>query len=162
MPDTSGSAEAAARPAGIVVFDGVCNFCSATVRFLLAHDQAGRLSYAPLQSPLGGELMRRHGFDPAAAETFLFVRGERGYARSEAALEVAGELGRPWRWLRFLRVVPRGWRDGVYSWIARHRYRWLGRRETCFLPTPAQRARFLDTAREADGRLPPDSSQPIG
>lgn len=130
---------------GIVVFDGVCSFCSASVRFILKFDQEGRLLFAPMQSRMGQELMTRHGLNPHDVQTFLLVKGSKAYIRSDAALEIAKVL-RYWRWLRIFRFVPRRIRDGVYGIIARNRYRWFGREDACFLPTPEERARFLDVA----------------
>jgi predicted DCC family thiol-disulfide oxidoreductase YuxK len=129
--------------AGIVVFDGVCNLCSAVVRFILQNDREGRLSFVPLQSQLGRELLQHHGIDPMEAQTFLLLRGSKAYIRSDAALEIASDLGR-WRWLRVFRAVPRGVRDRLYAGIARNRYKWFGKRDACFVPTPEQRTRFLD------------------
>jgi predicted DCC family thiol-disulfide oxidoreductase YuxK len=127
----------------IVVFDGVCNFCAWGVRFILNHDEAGRIKFAPMQSPMGQELLRRNGIDPANVGTFLLAKGANVYVRSDAALEIARDL-RAWRWLRIFRVVPRPLRDWMYSVIARNRYRWFGKRDACFLPTEEERARFLD------------------
>lgn len=127
----------------IMVFDGVCNLCSAAVRFILRHDEHGRIRFVPLQSPTGQELLRRHGLDSSTTETFLLIKGLRAYVRSDAALEVVKDLGR-WRWLRALRVVPRAPRDWLYTTVARNRYRWFGKRPTCYVPTAEQRARFLD------------------
>lgn len=137
--------ETAIPHSAVVVFDGVCNFCSASVRFILRHDRHGRLLFAPLQSPVGRELMRRHGIDPASPETFLLIDGPKVYTRSDAALEIVRDLG-PWRALRVLRVLPRSVRDRLYLLIARNRYRWFGKADVCFIPTPEQRARFLDQA----------------
>ena len=127
-----------------MVFDGVCNFCSHSVRFILEHDVRGRLRFAPLQSPIGQELLERNGIDPSDAQTFLLIDGDKVYVRSDAALEIAKDLG-AWRWLRIFGVLPRGLRDWVYSVLARNRYRWFGKRDTCFVPTAEQRARFIDT-----------------
>jgi predicted DCC family thiol-disulfide oxidoreductase YuxK len=135
---------AAARDeAAIVVFDGVCNLCSRAVSFILQNDADGRARFVPMQSQLGRDLMERHGVHPSDAETFLVIKGGRAYTRSDAALEIAKDLG-AWRWLRTLRVVPRPLRDWVYSSVARNRYRWFGKRAACFVPTAEQRARFLD------------------
>lgn len=128
---------------GIVVFDGICSFCSGAVRFILTYDTEGRLAFAPMQSRAGEQLLERHGLDPADVQTFLFVRGSEAFVRSDAALEIARYLPR-WRWLRILRVVPRAIRDAVYSVVSRNRYRWFGKREACFLPQPEDRHRFLD------------------
>ncbi len=127
----------------IIVFDGVCNFCSSTVRFILKHDRTHRIRLAPLQSKAGAALYKSHGLDPDDAETLLLVKGGQAFVRSDAALEVATDLG-PWRWLRLFRVVPRPVRDWLYAILARNRYRWFGRRDSCFAPTPEQRARFLE------------------
>lgn len=127
----------------IVVFDGVCNFCSRSVRFILEHDVRGRLRFAALQSPVGRELLERHGIDPSDAQTFLLIDGDDVYMRSDAALEIARDLGN-WRWLRVFGVLPRGLRDWMYTVLARNRYRWFGKRDSCFAPTPEQRARFVD------------------
>lgn len=127
----------------IVVFDGVCNLCSAAVRFILNNDKAGRIRFAPLQSSLGQTLLEQHGIDPANARSFLLLRGPDAYLESDAALEIARDLG-PWRWLRVFRVIPRSLRNRIYGLIARNRYRWFGKRDTCFVPTREQRARFLD------------------
>lgn len=130
----------------IVVFDGVCNFCSWSVRFILNHDVHGRIRFAPLQSETGRNLLEQNGIDPTNPETFLFVDGGRVYTLSDAALEIAKHLG-AWRYLRVLRVVPRDLRDWAYSVLARNRYRWFGKRDVCFIPTQEQRSRFIDVPR---------------
>lgn len=127
----------------IVVFDGVCNFCSRAVRFILKNDKAGRISFAPLQSQLGQELLKRYGIEPTELQSVLLVKGTEAYLRSDAAMEIAKDLGR-WRWLRVFRIVPRGLRDWMYGVIARNRYKWFGKRDTCFVPTAEERVRFLD------------------
>jgi predicted DCC family thiol-disulfide oxidoreductase YuxK len=127
----------------IVVFDGVCNLCSRSVRFMLKHDVHGKLRFASVQSPVGRELLERNGVDALDPQTFLLIDGGRVYVRTDAALEIAKDLG-GWRWLQVFRVVPRGVRDWLYGYVARNRYRWFGKREACFVPTEEQRARFLD------------------
>ena len=128
----------------ILIFDGVCSFCSATVQFVLKHDVRGRIRFAPIQSALGRRLMERHGLDPDDAQSLLFVEGDRASKRSDAAFAIARDLSWKWRWLRVFRFVPRFLRDRVYDLVARNRYRWFGKLETCFIPTPEVRARFLD------------------
>jgi predicted DCC family thiol-disulfide oxidoreductase YuxK len=127
----------------LVLFDGVCNLCNAVVRFILRHDRRKVFSFAPLQSELGRRIFRAHGLDSDAAETFLVVSAGRVLQRSDAALEVARHLGGPWRLCGAFRIIPRGGRDWLYSLLARHRYRLFGRRETCMIPTPEVRPRFL-------------------
>ncbi len=140
----------AARPAApprdrVVLFDGHCNFCNATVNFLIDRDPAGRLSFAALQSEAGRRLLADHGLPvPDVPDTMVFVDAGRALVRSDAALAAAKYLRFPWWLARVGLVVPRVVRDAVYRLVARNRYRWFGRTEACRLPTPDLRARFLD------------------
>lgn len=128
---------------GLMVFDGVCNFCSGTVQLVLRLDRRGTIRFTPLQSPFGRRLAARYGLDVADPETFLVFQGGRALEASDAALALAARLPAPVSWLRGLRVIPRAWRDGAYLWLARRRYRILGKRDACMVPSPAQRARFI-------------------
>ncbi len=128
----------------IVVFDGLCNFCSSSVRFILKHDVRGVIRFAPAQSELGQTLLEQHGLNAADAESFLLIKNGKAYLRSDAALEVAKDFGW-WRWLRVFRIVPRGLRDWSYSVLARNRYTWFGKRDSCFVPTEEERSRFVDS-----------------
>jgi predicted DCC family thiol-disulfide oxidoreductase YuxK len=127
----------------IVLFDGVCNLCNGAVQLILRRDPAGRFRFASLQSPAGEELQTRLGIDPQALDSILLVEGERWYRESDAALRIAAGLSGPWKALGILRLIPHPLRDTAYRWIARNRYRWFGRQETCWLPTPELRGRFL-------------------
>jgi predicted DCC family thiol-disulfide oxidoreductase YuxK len=128
----------------IVLFDGVCNLCSRSVQFIIQRDPAGRFHFASLQSPLGEELRARLGIDPQIIDSVILLEeGERWYKESDAALRIARGLGGAWKALWVLRVIPRPVRDGLYRLIARNRYRWFGKQETCWLPTPELRGRFL-------------------
>lgn len=132
------------RPRGaIVLFDGVCNFCSASVGFIVRRDPRGRFRFAALQSPAGQALLERHGLTADADETFVLIEGDRAYTRSTAVLRVARGLRVPWPLLFGLIVVPPFLRDFAYGWFARRRYRWFGRREQCMTPTEELRERFL-------------------
>lgn len=127
----------------IVLFDGVCNLCSASVRFMIRRDPAGRLRFATLQSATGQGLLERHHLPTDTMETFVVVAGDRCYTRSDAAVEVARRLRSPWPMMVVFRVVPRALRDAVYSWVARHRYRWFGKADRCMVPTGNLLERFL-------------------
>jgi predicted DCC family thiol-disulfide oxidoreductase YuxK len=127
----------------IVLFDGVCNLCSGAVQFIIRRDPAGRFRFASLQSPLGEELLARFGIDPGLLDSVILVEGDRWSKESDAALRVARGLGGAWKALAILRVIPRPIRDAVYRLIARNRYRWFGKKESCWLPTPELRGRFL-------------------
>ena len=127
-----------------MVFDGVCNFCNASVSFILAHDRARVFRFATLQSEAGRRLLERAALPPLDSDTFVLVEDGRCLVRSDAAIAVARRLPAPWRWGAALAVLPRGWRDAVYRWIARHRYQWFGKRDVCMVPTPDVRERFLE------------------
>lgn len=131
--------------APILVFDGVCVMCSHSVQFVLRHDRDKRFLFATTQSKSGGELLRAHGLDPEKPLSVLLVENGVGYTESAAMLRVLASFGGFWNALSYgLRIVPRVLRDPVYRWIGRHRYRWFGRRDTCYLPQAEDRARFLD------------------
>ena len=132
------------RGSDVVVFDGICHLCSGWVQFLLRHDRARRYSFAAMQGAAGRQLMREHGIDPADPSSFLLVREGRAETDSGAVISVVTGLGGVWRSAALLRLVPKALRDPAYRWIARHRYRLLGRRAACYLPAPADAARFLD------------------
>jgi predicted DCC family thiol-disulfide oxidoreductase YuxK len=130
-------------PDSLVLFDGVCNLCSALVQFIIRHDRAGIFHFAALQSEIGGEICRKHGLDAADVQTFVFVADGRMFLRSDAAIEVVSRFGGAWRILRVLRFVPRVVRDSIYTIVARNRYRWFGRKEVCMVPTPEIKGRFI-------------------
>jgi predicted DCC family thiol-disulfide oxidoreductase YuxK len=128
----------------VVLFDGVCNLCNGTVQFLLQRDRRGQFRFAALQSSAGRNLLRRHGLPEDALETIVVLDSGRAWLRSDGALLLARRLPWPWPLLYVFRLCPRSLRDAIYSWIARNRYRWFGRRESCMLPTAEGSARFLD------------------
>jgi predicted DCC family thiol-disulfide oxidoreductase YuxK len=138
----AGAPRAAGEPA-VVLFDGVCNLCSGTVRFLIPRDPRARLRFAALQSPAGQEIQRRFGLEPSALDTLVLVEGDRCYRKSSAALRVARHLSGAWPLLVVGLLLPRPLRDWAYDQLARRRYAWFGRREECLVPTPELRERFL-------------------
>src|SRR5471030_2691878 len=122
-------------PDGLMLFDGMCNFCSVSVNLALALDRRGVIRFCPIQSAYGQALARRHGLDPDDPTTFVFFDDGVPKLRSTGALALAARLPAPWRWVRGLSAAPLAWRDGVYDWIAANRYRLFGRRQVCRLPT---------------------------
>jgi predicted DCC family thiol-disulfide oxidoreductase YuxK len=134
----------------IILYDGVCGLCNRMVQFLLKRDQKGRLRFASLQSDFAAKILTRHGIDPKDLDTVQVVTNyeqpdERVLGRSDAILRASSELGMPWTALATIaRIVPRALRDIVYGFVARNRYRVFGKYETCMLPDPNQKHRFLD------------------
>ena len=118
----------------IVVFDGMCNLCSAVVDFIAARDPRNAFTFVPMQSPRGQQLLEAHGVSIDRVDTFLLIGNGGALVRSDAAIAIAAELRRPWNLLTVLRFVPRPTRDWIYSLVARNRYRWFGKRTSCKLP----------------------------
>lgn len=138
------TAEQAMESSGsIIVFDATCVLCSANAQFVLRHDRSARFRLASMQGRIGAELYRRCGIDPDNPETLIVVEQGAVLRNSDAALAIYSGLGWPWKTLAFLRIIPRALRDPLYLWIARHRYRIFGRRETCWVPSPEYADRML-------------------
>jgi predicted DCC family thiol-disulfide oxidoreductase YuxK len=132
----------------IVLFDGVCHLCTGSVQFIVRRDSGRQFRFASLQSETGRRLCAAHGLDPDAVTTVVLLDGGRAFTHSDAALRIARHLDGPWKLATVLRVVPRPVRDWLYRLVAKFRYRWFGKHETCWLPTQDLRSRFLDDGTE--------------
>jgi predicted DCC family thiol-disulfide oxidoreductase YuxK len=130
-------------PARTVLFDGVCNLCNGAVRFIVRRDPAGRFRFAPLQSEAGRAALREAGAPAGELESIVLIEAGHAHFRSAAALRIARGLRFPWPLLALGLAIPPFLRDPLYDFIARRRYRWFGRRESCELPSPALKDRFL-------------------
>ncbi|MEM1449420.1 MAG: DCC1-like thiol-disulfide oxidoreductase family protein [Planctomycetota bacterium] len=136
--------ETAPSPRPLLLFDGECGLCAASVRFVLDRDRVGKLHFASLQSDLGRAIVTAHGRDPDELSTVVLIdEDDRMWIRSDAALRVAADLTWPWSMGRFARIVPRGLRDLVYRFVARYRFRWFGTADACELPAPGAAERFV-------------------
>lgn len=133
----------------IVLFDGVCNFCNGTVQFVLRRDPRGNFYFAALQSEAGREILDRFDMPPDKLDSIILIEGRRVYTKSAAALRIARGLRAPWPLLGVFLAVPRALRDACYDAFARRRYRWFGKRDSCMVPTPEMRARFLSDPESA-------------
>jgi predicted DCC family thiol-disulfide oxidoreductase YuxK len=127
----------------VVLFDGVCNLCNGLVQFIIRRDPHARFKFAPLGSDRGQTGVRPRS-DPGLTPTVILIEDSRRYQRSTAVLRIARQLRAPWPLLYAFIAVPRPLRDWAYDAVARRRYRWFGRRETCMVPTPELRARFVE------------------
>jgi predicted DCC family thiol-disulfide oxidoreductase YuxK len=133
----------------IVLYDGVCGLCNRLVQFLLRRDKHDRFRFAPLQSEFAASLLKKHGIDAADLDSVSVVAdygvaSEKAFTKSDAVLRATWELGGIWRIGEVGRLVPRGVRDWLYDRVARNRYRMFGKYETCPIPTPEQRQKFID------------------
>ena len=127
----------------ILLFDGHCNFCNGWVRLIVRRDTAKNILFAPLQSPVGRKMLEEHKIDVNYTESLVFFEEEKFSLNSTAALRIYSYLDGWERHLKILIILPRTLRDAVYSFFAKYRYKWFGRREQCMVPTPELKERFL-------------------
>jgi predicted DCC family thiol-disulfide oxidoreductase YuxK len=137
------SASAVLETGPLVLFDGVCNLCSALVRFLAPRDRDHLLWYVPMQSPVGQTLLRRHGLPLEGFDSFVLLEGGRVYLKSRAFFRVVRHMQFPWSALGVGRFVPGTLADFVYDRIAKNRYRLFGKRDVCMIPEKALATRFI-------------------
>lgn len=128
----------------ILLFDGECNLCNATVQFIIRHDCKGKFRFASLQGDYGRRLLSSLGMPESTPDTSLLQADGKVYQSSEGVLRTLLHLGFPWSLCYVFILLPARLRDAVYQFVARNRYRWFGKREACDLPSPGMRARFLD------------------
>ncbi|QLE03016.1 thiol-disulfide oxidoreductase DCC family protein [Galbibacter sp. BG1] len=130
----------------IILFDGVCNLCNSSVQFVIKRDDKNTFKFASLQSEIGKKLLAERGIDPAVTDSIVLIDPNVAYyTKSDAAIEIAKELGNGWQIFSvFDYILPKSIRDSIYSFIAKNRYQWFGKKEACPLPSPEQKAKFLD------------------
>jgi predicted DCC family thiol-disulfide oxidoreductase YuxK len=131
-------------PQFIVLFDGVCNLCNSSVQFILKRDKQKKFVFGSLQGSAGQLLLKKYNLPADNFHSFVLIEGEKVYTQSTAALRITKHLKRGWQLLFGFIIVPKFLRDAVYKWIARNRYKWFGKRDTCRVPTPEEKGRFLD------------------
>ena len=128
----------------IILFDGVCNLCNSSVQFILKRDRKKLFHFGSLQGKAGQEYLRRFNLPTDNFNSFMLVENGKLYTRSTGALRMLKHLGGGWSLLYAFIIIPRFIRDAVYNWIAKNRYKWFGKQEACWLPTPELKERFLD------------------
>lgn len=133
----------------IILFDGVCNLCNGTVDFIIKRDVGENFRFGSLQSEAGRKLAVECGVGTETDSVVLLASGK-VFLKSAAALEIARQLPFPWKMAVIFKVVPPGWRDKIYDWVARNRYRWFGKKETCRLPTKNERTLFVESITDFD------------
>lgn len=129
----------------LILFDGVCNLCNASVRFVIKKDKKEVFLFAPLQSNIGQQISAEYKIDTANVDSILlYIPGQGLSIRSTAALKILSKLGFAWNLCAVFLVVPGFIRNWFYDFIAKNRYRWFGKKETCMVPTKELKDRFLD------------------
>lgn len=127
----------------ILLFDGDCNLCNGAVKFILKHEKNNELLFASLQSPIGKELLNFYHIDVSKTDSLIFISNNKAFIKSLAALKISKELKGLYPLLNVFIVIPSFIRDSVYDYVARHRYKWFGKNESCMMPTPETKNRFL-------------------
>ena len=126
----------------IILFDGVCNLCNGSVNFIIDHDKKNRFKFTSLQSDKGQELLKKHNLNQAL-ESIILIENKMAYQKSDAALHISKKLSFPFSSLYIFIIVPQFIRDKIYNLIARNRYKWFGKSESCRIPTPELKAKFI-------------------
>ena len=128
----------------VILFDGVCNFCDATVNLIIRHDKQKVFRFAPLQSRAGQKLLSEYNLSTTDFDSFVLIMDGKAYKKTNAALRIYPKLGGRWHLMKLFWIIPRFLRDAGYSLIAKNRYRWFGKKEACMMPSPDVKSRFLN------------------
>ena len=128
----------------VILFDGVCNLCNGAVQFIIKRDPDSVFRFASLQSDAGQDVLRRNNLSTEDFDTMVLVEGDAVFTKSTAALRILRRLGGIGRLAYAFIVIPRFVRDWVYTFVARNRYSWFGKRDECMVPTPDLKSRFLE------------------
>lgn len=135
----------------IVLFDGFCNLCNGTVNFILKRDKQKQFRFAALQSEAGQILLKNYSVPSGTDSVVLIYKGEI-LTESDAILSIASLLPVPWKWGKVFTILPAGFRNRIYRWIARNRYRCFGKRKECRLPSPEERKYFLKNGKSVNSK----------
>lgn len=127
----------------IIIFDGVCNFCNSSVNFIIKHDHNDVFVFASLQSPVASKLIADYKVKDVGFDTFLLIKNNECFLRTNAALEIVKDFNGAWSLLRVLKIIPRPIRDYFYRLFARNRYAIFGKADYCRTPTPEIKGKFL-------------------
>ncbi|MFK7833387.1 MAG: thiol-disulfide oxidoreductase DCC family protein [Winogradskyella sp.] len=129
----------------LILFDGVCNLCNSSVLFVIKRDKKNQFLFAPLESDIGSEIIKKFNIDTNKTDSILLYNSEKNHLtyKSTAALLVAKQLGFPLNILSVFFVIPTFIRNWVYDFIAKNRYKWYGKKESCMIPSPELKAKFL-------------------
>ena len=126
-----------------VLFDGVCNFCNASINFVIDRDKKGIFKFAALQSDIGQEILKKYGLKQTNFDSIILEKEGKIYQKSDAALEIVRNMDGLWKVFYIFKIIPSFLRNPVYNLIAKNRYRIFGRTDACRIPTPKLKARFL-------------------
>jgi predicted DCC family thiol-disulfide oxidoreductase YuxK len=128
----------------IILFDGVCNLCNSAVQFVIQHDKKDVFRFVALQSKLGQEILKHIGINTSNIDSIiLYEPGIAYHYKSSAAIQIAKSLGEFWHLGTIFKIIPTAIRNQIYDYVAKNRYKWYGKKESCMIPTPELKAKFL-------------------
>ncbi len=127
----------------IILFDGVCNLCTASVNFIIKHDTHNHFLFAPLQSNKGKELAEKYHLPKGDMDSFVLIENNKAYTKSSAALQLVKHLDRLYPLLYAFIIIPPFIRNAMYDYVSRNRYKWFGRRDTCMIPGEETKKKFI-------------------
>ena len=128
----------------LILFDGVCNLCNGLVQFIIRRDAKGKFKFASLQSEVGRSLLKQFNIDPDLLHSIVVIDNGVAFQRSDAVLRIANYLGGRWKILTAFKILPKFFRDGCYNVVAANRYRIFGKQDSCMIPTPELKDRFVE------------------
>lgn len=132
-------------PRKILLFDGVCNLCNGSVQFVLKNDRKKEVVFSSLQSRAGQEILENNGFSTHQFNSIIFYRHGKILQQSTAVLYLLRDMGGIWTLFFPLIIIPPFVRNGIYNWVAKNRYKWFGQSQSCMLPLPEYKNRFIET-----------------
>ena len=128
----------------LILFDGICNLCNASVLYVIKRDKNNVFMFATLQSDIGKQIIQQYHLDASKTDSILLYSETKGlFIKSSAALHIAKYLGFPNNLMSIFFIIPPFFRNWVYDYIAKNRYKWYGKKEQCMLPTPELKSKFL-------------------
>ena len=129
----------------LILFDGVCNLCNSSIQYVIKHDKNNVFLFAALQSDIGQQIIEAYKIDTNKVDSILLYTPEKGVDyKSTAALKIASQLGFPQNLMTAFFIIPPFIRNWVYDYIAKNRYKWYGKKESCWIPTPELKSKFLE------------------
>lgn len=127
----------------IILFDGVCNLCNSSIQKVIENDEKNIFKFASLQSDFGQEFLKKNSFNQDEFNSMILIDGEKFYTQSDAALRIGKELKGIYKISKYLLCTPKFIRNTVYNFISKNRYNWFGKKESCWLPTPELKQKFI-------------------
>ncbi|MRT94688.1 thiol-disulfide oxidoreductase DCC family protein [Ancylomarina sp. 16SWW S1-10-2] len=127
----------------IVLFDGVCNLCNSSVRFILTYNRKKNLHFSPLQSAKGQEILKNLNWNNKTMDSLIFIEDNQVFIKSEAAFKISSHLAYPWKVVYHFRHLPKRFCDWCYDRIAQNRYSWFGKKQFCMIPKEEWKDRFI-------------------